>query len=95
MYTRIALRALEVSYRDVGEGGVAMNCEKNTIFPEHPVPKAKVIISSIHFRQSKGPQELDLALNDHVKQRKQITYFHMMGTSIMDLYPLIRSPTRI
>ena len=22
---------------DVGEGGVAMNCEKNTIFPEHPV----------------------------------------------------------
>ena len=52
--------------------------------PEHPVPKAKVIIYSIHFRQSKGPQELDLALNDHVKQRKQITYFHMMGTSIID-----------
>ena len=25
------------SYIDVGEGGVAVNCEKNTIFPEHPV----------------------------------------------------------
>ena len=22
---------------DVGEGGVAVKCEKNTIFPEHPV----------------------------------------------------------
>ena len=32
------LRALKVSYSDdVGEGGVAVNCEKNTIFPEHPV----------------------------------------------------------
>ena len=29
--------ALKVSYSDVGEGGVAVNCEKNTIFPEHPV----------------------------------------------------------
>ena len=33
----IALRALKVSYSDVGEGGVAVKCEKNTIFPEHPV----------------------------------------------------------
>ena len=24
-------------YSDVGEGGVAVNCEKNTISPEHPV----------------------------------------------------------
>ena len=31
-------RALKVSYSDdVGEGGVAVNREKNTIFPEHPV----------------------------------------------------------
>ena len=31
--------ALKVSYSDVGEGGVvAVNCGKNTIFPEHPVP---------------------------------------------------------
>ena len=37
LYTRIALRALKVSYSDVGEGGVVVNCEKNTIFPEHPV----------------------------------------------------------
>ena len=28
---------LKVSYSDVGEVGVAVNCEKNTIFPEHPV----------------------------------------------------------
>ena len=28
-----------VSYSDVGEGGVAVNCEKNTIFPEHPVDR--------------------------------------------------------
>ena len=34
----LALRALKVSYSDVGEGGVALNWEKNTIFPEHPVP---------------------------------------------------------
>ena len=33
----MALRTLKVSYSDVGEGGVAMNCEKNTFFPEHPV----------------------------------------------------------
>ena len=26
-----------VSYSDVGEGGVAVNCEQNTIFPEHPI----------------------------------------------------------
>ena len=29
--------ALKVSYSDVGEGGLAVNCEKNTFFPEHPV----------------------------------------------------------
>ena len=33
----IGLRAFEVSYSDVGEGGVAVNVEKNTIFPEHSV----------------------------------------------------------
>ena len=38
MYTRIALK---VSYSDVGDGGVAENCEKNTIFPEHPVYKKR------------------------------------------------------
>ena len=32
-----ALTALKISYSDVGEGGVALNCKKNTIFPEHPV----------------------------------------------------------
>ena len=32
MYTRIALRALEVSYSDLGEGGVAVNCEKTQFF---------------------------------------------------------------
>ena len=37
MYIRIAFRALKVSYSDVGKGEVAVNCEKNTIFPEHPV----------------------------------------------------------
>ena len=31
--TRIALRALKVSHT---EGGIAVNCEKNTIFHEHP-----------------------------------------------------------
>ena len=31
------MRALKVSYSDEGERGVAVNCEKNTIFPEHPV----------------------------------------------------------
>ena len=33
----LPLRALKVSYSDSGEGGVAVNCEKNSIFPEHPV----------------------------------------------------------
>ena len=33
------LRALKVSYSDVGEGGVAVNCEKNTILPENSVLK--------------------------------------------------------
>ena len=32
LYTRIALRALKVSYSDVGEGGVAVNCEKTHFF---------------------------------------------------------------
>ena len=46
LYTRIALRALNVSCSDVGEGGVAANCEKkNTIFPEHPVHE--LILNSI------------------------------------------------
>ena len=31
------VRTLKVSYSDVGKGRVAENCEKNTIFPEHPV----------------------------------------------------------
>ena len=37
VHHRIVLRALKVSYSDVGEGGVAVKCENNTIFPEHPV----------------------------------------------------------
>ena len=36
MYTRNVLRSLKVSYSDVGEGGVAVDCE-NTILSEHPV----------------------------------------------------------
>ena len=32
MYIRIALRSLKVPYSDVGEEGVAVNYEKNTIF---------------------------------------------------------------
>ena len=32
MYTRIALRALKVSYSDVSEGGIAVNCEKTQFF---------------------------------------------------------------
>ena len=32
MYTCIALRALKVSYSDIGERGVAMNCEKTKFF---------------------------------------------------------------
>ena len=32
LYTRIALRALKVSYSDVGEGGIAVNCEKKQVF---------------------------------------------------------------
>ena len=39
MYTCITSRASKVSYIDVGEGGVAVNCEtKKHFFPEHPVP---------------------------------------------------------
>ena len=34
LYTRIAMRALKVSYSDVSEGSFAVNCEKK--FPEHP-----------------------------------------------------------
>ena len=32
MYIRIALRSLKVPYSDVGDEGVAVNYEKNTIF---------------------------------------------------------------
>ena len=32
-----ASKALKVSYSNVDEGGVAVNCEKSIIFPEHPV----------------------------------------------------------
>ena len=32
MYTRLASRALKVSYSNVGEGGVAVNCEKTQFF---------------------------------------------------------------
>ena len=32
MTVHIALRALKVSYSDVGEGGVGVNCEKNQFF---------------------------------------------------------------
>ena len=35
--SHIALRALKFSYSDVGEGVVAVSCEKNKIFPEHLV----------------------------------------------------------
>ena len=31
------IESFEGLYSDVGEGGVTVNCEKNTIFPEHPV----------------------------------------------------------
>ena len=32
MYTRIALKALKVSYSDIGEGRNAVNCEKTQFF---------------------------------------------------------------
>ena len=42
------MRALKVSYGDVGDyGGVAVNCEKNTIFPEHPVSTFNYIFVNI------------------------------------------------
>ena len=31
------IESFKVPYNDVGEGGVAVNCKKNTIFPEHSV----------------------------------------------------------
>ena len=38
VYTRIALGALKVSYSDVDEEGVTMNCEQTRFFfPEHPL----------------------------------------------------------
>ena len=33
-------------YNDLGEGGVALNCGKHTIFPEHPVSPLMSFISS-------------------------------------------------
>ena len=42
MHTSSALRALEVSYSDVGEGGVEVNCDIN--FPEHPVAMALTVL---------------------------------------------------
>ena len=34
------VESFEKTYSDVGEGGVAVNCEKKTIiFPEHPVER--------------------------------------------------------
>ena len=52
LYTRIVLRALKVFYSDLGEGGVAVNCEKNTFFPEHPVLLTKL------FRKGESKQVL-------------------------------------
>ena len=48
MYSRIALSALKVSYSDVGEGGVAVNCEKKTIFPEQPETYKGVWLDIVH-----------------------------------------------
>ena len=44
VYNRIALRALKVSNSDVGEVGVEVNCDKNTIFPEHPVDLMRTLL---------------------------------------------------
>ena len=41
------LRAIKVSYSDVGEGGVAVNCERKTVFPEHPVVYADVLYCTL------------------------------------------------
>ena len=43
------MRPLKFTYSDVGEGGVTVNCEKNTIFPEHPVEYP--VHMSPHVRQ--------------------------------------------
>ena len=42
-----AIGCTEVSASDVGEGGVAVNCEKNTILPEHPVRMYVFMFTSI------------------------------------------------
>ena len=43
--------ALKVSYSDVGEGGVSVNCEKNITFPENPVADRYVNIKKyIHIK---------------------------------------------
>ena len=39
------VESFKVSYSDVGEGGVAVNCKK-TIFPEHPVVATLPIFES-------------------------------------------------
>ena len=46
--TRIALRAPKVSNSDVGEGGVAVNCERKTqFFPEHPVYDDNLVLLQV------------------------------------------------
>ena len=42
MYTRIALRALKVSYSDVGEGVVAVNYKKTQFFLNTLYTKAEI-----------------------------------------------------
>ena len=41
LYTRIALRALKVSFSNVGEEGGSSELWKKSIFPEHPVVPVK------------------------------------------------------
>ena len=44
VYNRIALGALRVSNSDLGEVGVEVNCDKNTIFPGHPVDLMRTLL---------------------------------------------------
>ena len=57
--------ALKVSLSDVGEGGVAVNCGKNTIFPEHPIvqPVGNENLVYVKFRRAfLGAHNLSLTL---------------------------------
>ena len=83
---------MKVSYSDVGEGEVAVNCEKNTIFPEHPVCiliflKDKDNNSVMDLARKLGPEgkEVYQALIDTTQNKVLLPILDTFNKNIFDI----------